>query len=82
MLRKGWKQYSVQGLDGLSSQREYPLKSLNTQVNAELEAEMRPARNLATRRLTELMRLYQVSLFLVTIHKALSTHWSRKAYLQ
>jgi len=58
-LRKWWKRYSEQGIDGLSSHSKCPLKSLNTKINAELEAlilEMRSARNLSVRRLqTELM---------------------------
>ena len=58
-LRKWWKRYSEQGIDGLSSHSKCPLKSPNTKINAELEAlilEMRSARNLGTRRLqTELM---------------------------
>ena len=65
-LRKWWKRYSEQGIDGLSSQSKRPLKSPNTKINAELEAlilEMRSARNLGARRLqTELMRLHGVSL--------------------
>ena len=77
-LRKWWKRYSEQGIDGLSSQSKRPLKSPNTKINAELEAlilEMRSARNLGARRLqTELMRLHGVSLSLATIHKVLSTH--------
>ena len=47
-LRKWWKRYSEQGIDGLSSQSKRPLKSPNTKINAELEAlilEMRSARN-------------------------------------
>jgi len=58
-LRKWWKRYSEQGIDGLSSHNKCPLKSPNTKINAELEAlilEMRSARNLGVRRLqTELM---------------------------
>ena len=58
-LRKWWKRYSEQGIDGLSSHSKCPLKSPNTKINAELEAlilEMRSARNLGARRLqTELM---------------------------
>ena len=77
-LRKWWKRYSEQGIDGLSSQSRRPLKSPNTKINAELEAlilEMRSARNFGARRLqTELMRLHGVSLSLATIHKVLSTH--------
>ncbi len=77
-LRKWWKRYSEQGINGLSSQSKRPLKSPNTKINAELEAlilEMRSARNLGARRLqTELMRLHGVSLSLATIHKVLSTH--------
>lgn len=67
-LRKWWKRYSEQGIDGLSSQSRRPLKSPNTKINAELEAlilEMRSARNFGARRLqTELMRLHGVSLSL------------------
>ena len=37
-LRKWWKRYSEQGIDGLSSQSKRPLKSPNTKINAELEA--------------------------------------------
>ncbi|ELN4658961.1 helix-turn-helix domain-containing protein [Escherichia coli] len=36
-LRKWWKRYSEQGIDGLSSQKKRSLKSQNTKVNAELE---------------------------------------------
>lgn len=46
-LRKWWKRYSEQGIDGLSSQSKRPLKSPNTKINAELEAlilEMRSAK--------------------------------------
>jgi len=77
-LRKWWKRYSEQGIDGLSSQSRRPLKSPNTKINAELEAlilEMRSARNFGARRLqTELMRLHGVSLSLASIHKVLSSH--------
>jgi len=79
-LRKWWKRYSEQGIDGLSSQSKRPLKSPNTKINAELEdlmLEMRSARNLGARRLqTELMRLHGVSLSLATIHKG----WCFKKY--
>ena len=47
-LRKWWKRYSEQGIDGLSSHSKCPLKSPNTKINAELEAlilEMRSAGN-------------------------------------
>lgn len=37
-LRKWWKRYSEQGIDGLSSHSKCPLKSPNTKINAELEA--------------------------------------------
>ena len=72
-LRKWWKRYSEQGINGLSSQSKCPLKSPNTKINAELEALMRSIRNLGARCLqTELMRLHGVSLSLPTIHKVLS----------
>lgn len=77
-LRKWWKRYSEQRIDGLNSQSKLLLKFPNTKINAELEAlilEMRSARNLVTRRLqTELMKLHGVSMPLATIHKVLTTH--------
>jgi len=77
MLRKWWKRYSAQAIDGLSSQSKRPLKSPNTKINAELEAlilEMCSARNLGALLLqTEWMRLHGISLSLATIYQVLST---------
>lgn len=77
-LRKWWKRYSEQGIEGLASQSKRPLKSPNTKVNQHIEdllLQMRSSRNLGARRLqTELMRLYQISLSLATIHKVLTNH--------
>mgnify|MGYP002648980844 CR=1 FL=1 len=39
-LRKWWKRYSEQGIDGLSSQSKRPLKSPNTKINAVMCAEL------------------------------------------
>ena len=77
-LRKWWKRYSEQGIEGLASQSKRPLKSPNTKVNQHIEdllLQMRSSRNLGARRLqTELMRLHQISLSLATIHKVLTNH--------
>lgn len=77
-LRKWWKRYSEQGIDGLNSLSKRPLKSPNTKITPEIEGlilQMRSTRNLGARRLqTELIRLYDVSLSLATIHKVLKRH--------
>jgi len=77
-LRKWWKRYLEQGIDGLNSLSKRPLNSPNTKINPEIEGlilQMRSARNLGARRLqTELMRLHDISLSLATIHKVLKLH--------
>ncbi|WP_233997942.1 IS481 family transposase [Pseudoalteromonas sp. T1lg10] len=77
-LRKWWKRYSEQGIDGLSSQSRRPHNSPNAKIDDNLETlilEMRSVRNLGARRLqTELLRLHEISLSPATIHKVLSNH--------
>ena len=77
-LRKWWKRYSEQGIDGLNSLSKRPLKSPNTKINPKMEGlilQMRSTRNLGARRLqTELIRIHNISLSLATIHKVLKRH--------
>ncbi len=62
-LRKWWKRYFEQGIEGLASQSKRPLSSPNTRVNQHIEdlvLRMRSSRNLGARRLqTELIRLHR-----------------------
>lgn len=74
-LRKWWKRYQEQGIDGLISQSRRPRHSPAIKVGHQEEKtilEMRRNRNLGARRIqTEIMRLYDLSLSLATIHKIL-----------
>lgn len=77
-LRKWWKRYQAQGIDGLQSQSKRPHSSPNTKIDEKLESlilERRRSRNLGARRLqTELIRLHNTSLSLASIHKVLTKH--------
>ena len=74
-LRKWWRRFQADGIDGLASRSRRPLHSSNTKVSDSEEAliaELRSQRNLGARRIqSELNRLHQVSLALATIHKVL-----------
>ena len=41
-LRKWWKRYSEQGIEGLASQSKRPLSSPNTKVNQHIEVRYSP----------------------------------------
>jgi transposase InsO family protein len=77
-LRKWFKRYQTNGLEGLLSESKRP-KSSPSQKVFELEKElilsMRKERNLGARRIqSELKRLKNISLSLATIHKVLTSN--------
>ena len=74
-LRKWWKRYLDQGIEGPKSLSRRPHSSPATKVNreyVELILDLRTKRNLGARRIqSELKRLHSVSLAVATIHKVL-----------
>lgn len=77
-LRKWWRRYQEQGVDGLTSLSRRPHNSPNTKVDKKKEQlilGLRTTRNLGARRIqSELRRLQSISLSLATIHKVLHRH--------
>lgn len=77
-LRKWWKRYQQDGIDGLKSQSKRPQNSPSKKITSNIESlilEMRFRRNLGARRLqSELFRLHEISLSMASIHKVLSKH--------
>ena len=74
-LRKWWRRYQKQGINGLTSLSRRPHRSPNTKAGEKEERlilAFRADRNLGARRIqSELQRLHAVSLSLATIHKIL-----------
>jgi transposase InsO family protein len=74
-LRKWWRRYQVEGVDGLQSRSRRPHHSPGQKVFAEQEqwiVELRTQRRLGARRIqTELQRQYGFHLSAATIHKHL-----------
>lgn len=74
-LRKWWRRYQKQGIDGLKSLSRRPHTSPNTKVHQDEEKlilTFRNTRNLGERRIqSELQRLHALSLSLATINKVL-----------
>lgn len=74
-LRKWWKRYQAQGVDGLKSQSRRPHNSPTAKIlheHEELIFKLRTERNLGARRIqSELKRLHDVSLSVASIHKIL-----------
>ena len=74
-LRKWWRRYQEQGVEGLESHSRRPKHSPATKVGAfetKLILELRTNRNLGARRIqSELKRLYLISLAIAIIHKVL-----------
>lgn len=77
-LRKWWRRYLANGIDGLESHSKRPNSSPNIKVTSEIEnliLTLRASRNLGARRIqSELLRLHGISLSLATIHKTLKKH--------
>lgn len=77
-LRKWWKRYQEQGLDGLQSESRRPNKSPATKVfeqETQWILNMRRKRKLGVRRIqSELQRLHNFSLSLASIQKVLVQH--------
>ena len=74
-LRKWWRRYQLDGIDGLNSQSRRPLSSPGTKVNPQYEQlilTLRGQRNLGARRIqSELLRQHKLAIGLATIHKVL-----------
>lgn len=74
-LRKWWRRYQVNGIDGLEGLSRRPHHSPKTKAGKpeqQLILKLRKTRNLGARRIqSELKRLHEVSLSLATIHKVL-----------
>lgn len=74
-LRKWLKRYQESGISGLESQGRRPYHSPATKVGSKEESlilDLRHSRNLGARRIqSELLRHYEISLYLATIHKVL-----------
>ena len=77
-LRKWYRRYWAAGIDGLNDQSKKPHLSPSKKWNSELIKlilDLRISRNLGARRIqTELIRLHNCSLYLASIHKALTMH--------
>lgn len=77
-LRKWVERYKLQGQDGLASHSSKPNTSplqKRTQAHEQLILQLRQERKLGARRLqSELIRLYDISFSLSTIHKVLNKH--------
>jgi len=75
-LRRWWRRYQIDGLDGLNEHSRRPIRSPARKILEEDEKlilDLRKSRNLGARRIqNELKRLYQKDLSLATIHKVLS----------
>jgi transposase InsO family protein len=75
-LRKWYRRYQVQGIEGLSDQSKKPHFSPNLKLTDDIEKlilQLRKKRKLGARRIqNELKRLYSISLSLASIHKVLS----------
>lgn len=80
-LRKWWKRYQIQGIEGLKSQSRRPHNSPTAKIGPNLEKlimELRGERNLGARRIqSELKRLHGVSLSVASIHKVLCRHQAK-----
>lgn len=80
-LRKWWKRYQVQGIDGLKSQSRRPHSSPSAKIGPDHEKlilELRGERNLGARRIqSELKRLHEISLSIASIHKVLCRHQAK-----
>lgn len=76
--RKWWKRYQSDGIDGLKSHNKRPHKPPNQKISATVESlilKLRSTRNLGARRLqSELFRLHNISLSVVSVHKVLAKH--------
>lgn len=77
-LRKWWRRYQESGEAGLASLSKRPEHSPNRKVGPTEERhilDLRQARNLGARRIqSELLRQFDISLALATIHKVLVKH--------
>lgn len=77
-LRKWWRRYLDNGVEGLNSQSKRPHNSPNQKITSKVESlilELRTTRNLGARRLlSELNRLHNIGLSMASIHKVLSKH--------
>jgi transposase InsO family protein len=77
-LRKWWKRYQSDGIDGLKNHSKRPHNSPNQKISASVEElilDLRKDRNLGARRLqSELFRLHDISLSIASVHKVLSKH--------
>jgi transposase len=77
-LRKWWRRYQQNGVDGLKSQSRRPLRSPNAKVSEPSEKlilGLRGQRNLGARRIqSELLRQHGLPLSLPTFHKVLRKH--------
>lgn len=77
-LRKWWRRYQAQGIDGLQELNKRPYNSPFSKITSECEKlilEMRGKRNLGARRIqSELKRLHNISLSVASIHKVLCRH--------
>ena len=80
-LRKWWKRYQIQGIDGLKSQSRRPHSSPSTKIEPNHEKrilELRGERNLGARRIqSELKRLHEISLSVASIHKVFCRHQAK-----
>lgn len=80
-LRKWFRRYQQDGMQGLVDQSKKPHSSPNQKINDErikLILGLRESRNLGARRTqTELIRLHDCSLSLATIHKVLITQQAK-----
>ena len=77
-LRKWYRRYQEQGIDGLKEQSRKPHRSPNLKLTVDFEKlilQLRKDRKLGARRIqTELNRLHSRTLSLASIHKVLAKH--------
>lgn len=80
-LRKWWKRYQAQGVDGLKSQSRRPHSSPSAKIGPDHEnliLELRGERNLGARRIqSELKPLHKIFLSVASIHKVLCRHQAK-----
>ena len=80
-LRKWWKRYQAQGIDGFKSQSRRPHSSPSAKIGPDHEKlilELRGERNLGARRIqSELKRLHEIFLSVASIHKVLCRHQAK-----
>ncbi len=80
-LRKWWKRYQAQGIDGLEGLSRRPHSSPSAKIGPDYEKlilEIRGERNLGARRIqSELRRLHEISLSVASIHKVLCRHQAK-----